>query len=83
VDREQAEKIVRRDLPRVIKEMLKGIPIRPPDGLAQQIYDASHEAMVAGLVDGTILLGPDGRLTAQLVESTGILAFNLTDSAEG
>jgi hypothetical protein len=80
VNREHAEKIVRRDLPGVINEMLKGLPIRPPDGLAQQIYDSSHEAMVADLLDGTIPLGPDGRLTAELVESTGTLAFKLSDS---
>jgi hypothetical protein len=80
VDRKEAEKIARRDLPKVIKEMLKGLPGKPPDGLVQQIYESSFEAMVANLVDGTITLGPEGRLTAQLVESTGTLAFKVKDS---
>jgi hypothetical protein len=80
LDRKQAEKIVRRDLPGVIKKMLKGLPFRPPDGLAQQIYDTTFEAMVADLLDGTIMLGPEGRLTAQSLESTGILTFKLKDS---
>jgi hypothetical protein len=79
VDRQEAEKIVRRDLPGVISQMLK--PIRPPHGLVQQIYDSSFEAIVADLIDGSIPLGPDGRLTAQLVESTGKLAIKLKDSS--
>jgi hypothetical protein len=86
VDRKQAEKIVRRDLPGVIKEMLKGLPIYSSLGpvqkiLVQHIYDSSIEAMVANLVDGTIPVGPNGRLTAQLVESSGTFALNLKDSA--
>jgi hypothetical protein len=81
VDRKQAEKIVRRDLPRVINEMLKGLPFGPPHALVQQIYDTSFEAMVANLVDGTVQLGPEGRLTAQLLESSGIVAFKLKDSS--
>jgi hypothetical protein len=81
VDRKEAEQIVHRDLPRVIKEMLKGLPIKPPDGLAQQIYDSSFEGLVTDLIDGTIPLMPGDRLTLQLVESTGALAFKLTDAS--
>jgi hypothetical protein len=80
VDREEAEEIVRRDLPKVIKEMLKGLPGKSPAGLTLQIYESSFEAIVANLVDGTIPLGPDRRLTAELVETTGTLAFQLKDS---
>ena len=79
--RKEAEKVVRRDLPRVIKEMLRGMPGRPPDGLAEQIYDTIFEPMVSNLVDGTVPLGPDGHLTLQLVESTGTLSFKLRDSS--
>jgi hypothetical protein len=81
VEREQAEKIVRRDLPGVISEMLKSLPFGPPHELVQQIYDTGFEAMVATLVDGTVHLGPEGRLTAQLLESSGIVAFKLKDSS--
>jgi len=81
VDRKQAEKVVRRDLPGVIWAMLKGLPFRPPRELEQQIYDSSFEAIVTCLVDGSIPLGPDGRLTAQLVESSGAVTFKLRDSA--
>jgi hypothetical protein len=80
VDRKEAEKIVRRDLPGVIKEMLKGLPARPA-GLVQQVYDSSFEAMVTNLVDGKIQLGPDGRLTTQLVEASGTFTLKLSDSA--
>ena len=81
MDRKEAEKVVRRDLPTVIKEMLHGIPGRPPDGLANQIYDTIFEPMISNLMDGTVPLGPDGRLTAQLVDSTGTLSFKLRDSS--
>jgi hypothetical protein len=81
VDRKQVEKVVRRDLPGVIRAMLKGLPFAPPRELEQQIYDSSFEAVVTCLLDGSIPLGPDGHLTAQLVESSGAVAFKLRDSA--
>jgi hypothetical protein len=81
VDRKEAENIVRRDLPEVIKEILKKLPFKPPKGLAKQIYDTAFEAMVADVLDGTIALTPDGRLTSQMVESSGNLAIKLSDAA--
>ena len=81
VDRKAAEKIVRRDLPGVIKEMLKRLPFKPPDGLARQVYETSFEGMVTALLDGTIALAPDGPLTSELVESTGTLMFKFRDAA--
>jgi hypothetical protein len=81
VDRKAAEKIVRRDLPGVIKEMLKRLPFKPPEGLARQVYETSFEGMVAALVDGTIPFAPEGRLTSELIESTGTVTLKLRDSA--
>ena len=81
MDRAEAERIVRRDLPGVIKEMLKGLPMGASRDLVNQIYETSFEAMVQNLVDGTLPLGPDRRLTAQLAASTGILSFGLKDSS--
>ncbi|HEX9476914.1 MAG TPA: hypothetical protein VGA41_09670 [Candidatus Dormibacteraeota bacterium] len=80
MDREAAEKIVRRDLPGVIKEMLKRLPFKAPDGLARQVYETSFEGMVAALLDGTIPLASDGRLTSELVEATGTVTLKLRDS---
>lgn len=62
--------------------MLKSLPIKPPDGLAQQIYNSSFEGLVTDLLDSKIPLMPGDRLTLQLVESTGALAFKLTDSSD-
>jgi hypothetical protein len=81
VDRAEAERIVRRDLPGVIKEMLKGLPMGASRGLVEQIYRTTFEAMVQNLVDGTLPLGPDRRLTSQLAASTGTLSFGLKDSS--
>jgi hypothetical protein len=81
MDRKEAERIVGRDLPGVIKKMLKGLPIKAPAGLDRQIYDSSFEGLVADLVDGSLQLGRDGRLTSQLLESTGKVAFQFTDAA--
>ena len=61
--------------------MLKGLPMGAPSGLVEQIYETSFEAMVQNLVDGTLPLGPDRRLTAQLAASTGTLSFGLKDSS--
>jgi hypothetical protein len=81
VDRKEAENIVRRDLPGVIKEILKRLPFKPPKGLAEQIYDTAFDAMVADVLDGSIAVTPDGRLTSQLVESSGNLSIKLSDAA--
>lgn len=79
VDRKDAEKIVGRDLKGVIAKMLKGLPFKPPDGLVEQIYKTSFEAMVTNLADGSIQVGPDGHLTAELVQSTGLFSLQLSD----
>jgi hypothetical protein len=79
VDRQTAEKIVARDLPGVIAKMLKGLPFKPPDGLAKQIYASAAPALVADVLDGSIQLTPDGRLTFEAVQASGNLTFKLTD----
>jgi hypothetical protein len=81
VDRNEAEKIVSRDLPGVIAKMLKGLPFKAPDGLAKQIYDSAAPTMVADVVDGTIPLTPDGRLTFELVQASGKLGMKLSDAS--
>ena len=82
MDRKQAEKVVGRDFPGVIAQMLKSLPFKPPDGLAKQIYDSTAQGMVADLLDGTIPLTTDGRLTFEAVQAAGKLALKLSD-AEG
>jgi hypothetical protein len=81
VDREEAEKIVSRDLPGAIAEVLKGFPFKPPDSLAQQLYETAAPAAISALLDGTVLATPDGHLTFEAVQSSGKLTFKLTDSA--
>ena len=78
MDRKDAQRIVARDLPGVIAKMLKGLPFKAPDGLTKQIYDSAAEAMVADVLDGTIPLTPEGRLTFEAVQSTGKLTFELS-----
>jgi hypothetical protein len=80
MDRQEAEKIVSRDLPGIIAKMLKGLPFKPPDGLAKQIYDSAAPTMVADLLDGTMQFTPEGRLTFELVQASGKLSFKLTDA---
>jgi hypothetical protein len=81
MDRNEAEKIVSRDLPGVIAKMLKGLPFKPPDGLAKQIYDSAAPTMVADVLDGTIPLTPEGRLSFELVQASGKLGFKLSDAS--
>lgn len=81
MDRTEAEKIVGRDLPGVIAKILKGLPFKAPDGLAKQIYESVAPTMVADVLDGTIPLSPEGRLTFDLVQASGKLAFKLSDAA--
>jgi hypothetical protein len=81
VDSKEAEKIVSRDLPGVIAKMLKGLPFKAPDGLAKQIYDSAAPTMVADVLDGTIAVSPEGRLTFDLVQASGKLEFKLSDAA--
>jgi hypothetical protein len=79
MDRQEAEKIVSRDLPGIIAK-LKGLPFKPPAGLAKQIYDSAAPTMVADLLDGTMQLTPEVRLTFELVQAAGKLSFKLTDA---
>ena len=81
MDHNEAEQIVSRDLPGVIAKKLKGLPFKAPDGLAKQIYDSAAPSMVADVLDGTIPLTPDGRLTFELVEASGKLGMKLSDSS--
>lgn len=80
MDRTDAEKVVARDLPGVIAQMLKGLPFKPPDGLVKQIYDAASQGLVADILDGTIPLTADGRLTFEAVQATGKLTLQLSDA---
>lgn len=71
MDRSEAEEIVRRDLPGIIVVMLSVMPTAPPQGMAQHIFDSSFEGIVGAILDGTVVLTPEGRLTVRLGGKAG------------
>ena len=62
MDRTEAEKIVARDLPGVVLPALAGLP----DEFAAKTYDAMAARFIEGIMDGTVSLTPEGRLSARV-----------------
>jgi hypothetical protein len=63
MDRAQAEAIVRRDLSTVIAAAWALMPVQPPAETYEEMYRQMFDSCVEGILDGTIRLTDDGRLT--------------------
>ena len=71
MSRAEAEKIVRRDLQGLILAGWASFPVAPPPELLERQYDVMFESCVQAILDGTMRLNSEGRLTIKSAGSRG------------